>query len=112
MKGKLLAGLFICLSAGINAQPVNTPKEKIHQLVKAYADNKLFSGAVLVAEKGNVIYKNGFGLANREWNIPNTTNTKFRVGSITKQFTSMVIMQLVNEGKIKLDEKITAYLPD
>ena len=46
-----------------------------------------------------------------EWNIPNSYDTKFRLGSITKQFTSMLIMQLVEKGKIKLDDKITDYLP-
>ena len=47
-----------------------------------------------------------------EWNIPNTTDTKFRVGSVTKQFTAMLIMQLVEEGKLKLDVPITTYIPD
>src|SRR2546421_10504112 len=47
-----------------------------------------------------------------EGQIANRPDTKFRLGSITKQFTSMVIMQLVGEGKIALDEKITTYLPD
>ena len=47
-----------------------------------------------------------------EWNIPNTASTKFRLGSITKQFTSMLIMQLVEQGKLKLNGKITDYLPD
>ena len=51
-------------------------------------------------------------LANMEWDIANEPNTKFRLGSITKQFTSMLIMQLVAEGKIQLDEKMTNYLPD
>lgn len=85
--------------------------EKIDALIKHYADQQLFNGAVLVAEKGNVIYKKGVGLANMEWNIRNTTQTKFRIGSITKQFTSMLIMQLVNEDKIQLDAPITRYLP-
>ncbi len=51
-------------------------------------------------------------MANMEWNIPNTPDTKFRLGSITKQFTAMLIMQLVEQGKLKLDGKVTDYLPD
>ncbi len=47
-----------------------------------------------------------------EWNIPNTADTKFRVGSVTKQFTAMLIMQLVEEGKLKLDAPVTTYIPD
>lgn len=71
-----------------------------------------FNGAVLVAENGKVIYKKGLGLANMEWNVPNEVDTKFRLGSITKQFTATLIMQLVEQGKLKLDGKISEYLPD
>ena len=46
-----------------------------------------------------------------EWNIPNTPDTKFRIGSITRQFTSMLIMQLVEQNKIDLQGKLTDYLP-
>ncbi|HET6891567.1 MAG TPA: serine hydrolase, partial [Pyrinomonadaceae bacterium] len=61
---------------------------------------------------GKVIYKKGFGLANMEWNIPNAPDTRFRLGSITKQFTATLIMQLVEQGKLKLDGKISDYLPE
>ena len=81
--------------------------DKIDAVVKHYADQQLFNGSVLVAEKGNVIYKNAVGLANMEWEIPNTTKTKFRVGSVSKQFTSMLIMQLVNDRKIDLQKRVT-----
>jgi len=89
-----------------------THAEHTDALISAYNKLRQFNGSALVAEKGSVILSKGYGLANMEWQIPNTPDTKFRVGSITKQFTSMVIMQLVGEGKIKLDEKITNYLPD
>jgi CubicO group peptidase (beta-lactamase class C family) len=86
--------------------------KQIDNLVRRYVDNGQFNGTVLVAENGKVIFKKGYGLANMEWNIPNTTDTRFRLGSITKQFTSMLIMQLVEQGKLKLDGKVTDYLPD
>jgi CubicO group peptidase (beta-lactamase class C family) len=86
--------------------------EQIDALLSAYHQKRQFNGAALVAEKGNVILKKGYGMANMEWQIPNTPDTKFRLGSITKQFTSMIVMQLVKEGRIGLDEKITTYLPD
>jgi CubicO group peptidase (beta-lactamase class C family) len=89
-----------------------THAEKIDALLAAYNKQRFFNGSALVAEHGKVILRKGYGLANMEWQIPNAPDTKFRLGSITKQFTSMVIMQLVGEGKIKLDEKITTYLPD
>lgn len=89
-----------------------THAEKIDALLSAYNKQRYFNGSALVAENGKVILRKGYGLANMEWQIPNGPDTKFRLGSITKQFTSMVIMQLVSEGKINLDEKITTYLPD
>ncbi|MCP4099109.1 MAG: serine hydrolase, partial [Planctomycetaceae bacterium] len=61
----------------------------IQQLCKATAETGLFSGAVLVADKGEVIFKQAFGMANHEWNIPNTTDTKFRIASVSKQFCTM-----------------------
>ena len=84
---------------------------KIDKLVLQYADCCSFTGTVLVSEHDKVIFKKGYGLANREWNIPNTPDVKFRLGSITKQFTSMLIMQQVAKGAIKLDGHLSDYLP-
>ncbi|MFT5386316.1 MAG: CubicO group peptidase (beta-lactamase class C family), partial [Saprospiraceae bacterium] len=89
-----------------------TKVEKIHKLISACAEYGQFSGSVLVAEKGKIIYKKGFGMANMEWDIPNKTNTKHRLASISKQFTAMLIVQLLAEDKLKLDEPIISYLPD
>lgn len=83
----------------------------MEQLCQATADTGLFSGAVLVADQGEVIFKRAFGMANHQWSIPNTTDTKFRLGSVSKQFCSMIVMQLVQEGKLNLDDKITDHLP-
>ncbi|HEY0431989.1 MAG TPA: serine hydrolase domain-containing protein, partial [Pyrinomonadaceae bacterium] len=85
---------------------------KIDALMSLYHKYQQFNGAVLVADNGSVIYKKGFGPANMEWNIPNEPNTKFRLGSITKQFTAALILQLVEQGKVKLDGKVSDYLPD
>lgn len=95
-----------------NLSATVTHSQRIDALISAYNKLRQFNGSALVAEEGKVVLEKGYGLANMEWQIPNTADTKFRLGSITKQFTSMVIMQLVSEGKIKLDEKITTYLPD
>ena len=85
---------------------------KIQEVLTLAQKYRQFNGSALVAENGKVIYKGGFGLANMEWNIPNTPDTKFRLGSITKQFTATIILQLVEQGKIKLDGKLSDYLPD
>lgn len=96
-----------------NAQFTNTTKaDKIDELVSRYAEYGKFDGAILVAEEGKVIYQKAFGWANREWDIPNQTDTKFRIASMTKQFTAMLIMQLVAEKQLTLTEPITTYLPE
>lgn len=70
------------------------------------------SGAVLVADRGQIVYQRAFGMANSDWDIPNTPATKFRLASITKQFTAMLVLQLVHDGQLALDAPITRYLPD
>ena len=104
--------LFVYVRPALVQDGAKDKAKKIDELMQTYYDNKQFNGTVLVAEKGSVIYKKGFGLANMEWNIPNEPDVKFRIGSITKQFTSMLIMQLVQEGKIKLEGKLIDYLTD
>src|SRR5436190_989355 len=83
---------------------------QIDELVSVYNKYGQFNGSALVAEHGNVILKKGYGLANMEWNIPNEPDTKFRLGSITKQFTATLILQLAEQGKLKLDGKVSDYL--
>lgn len=104
--------LFVFLlmtTATAFAQP---SAKAIDALIKQYYDYGQFNGSILVADNGKIIYEKGFGMANMEWSIPNQPDTKFRIGSVTKQFTATLILQLVEEGKIKLDGKITDYLPD
>lgn len=101
--------LLLCASTVVFAQD---KAARIDELMKAYNEYGQFNGSVLVAENGRVIYKKGYGLANMEWKTPNEPDTKFRLASVTKQFTAAAILQLVDQGKIKLDGKITDYLPD
>ena len=90
----------------------NDKAQKINDLVSQYNKNGDFMGSVLVSENGKVIYKKAFGLANIGWETPNTMDTKFRLASMTKQFTSMLVLQMVEKGKMKLDAKITDYIPE
>lgn len=114
--GRLVFILFIAIPSCFLVYPIELAAQdkasKIDELVTKTFENRQFNGSVLVAEHGKVIYKKGFGYANLEWKIPNKPDSKFRVGSITKQFTAMLVMQLVEEGKIKLDAKLTDYIPD
>jgi CubicO group peptidase (beta-lactamase class C family) len=82
------------------------------QFVQAYVSLNRFQGSALLAQDGQPIFRKSYGLANAEWNIGNTPDTKFRLGSITKQFTSALILQLVEQGQVKLDDSIRKYYPD
>src|SRR5688500_2787906 len=87
-----------------------TLEKKIDELVGAHMAVNGFSGSVLLARGGKPLVAKGYGFANAEWRIPNTTNTKFRIGSITNQFTSMIVMQLREQGKIKLEGSMCLYV--
>ena len=100
--------LYIIIGGLCFAQDKNA---KIDQLVTAYIDSGDIHGVVLVAEKGEIIYTRANGLANIEWDIPNTIDTRFRIYSMSKQFTALLIMQLVEAGRIDLQKPITEYLP-
>ncbi len=107
--------LFVCAMVVVVLQGHLVAQDKaakIDEVMTAAHKYRLFNGSALVAENGKVIYKKGLGLANMEWNIPNTPETRFRLGSITKQFTAALILQLVEQGKLKLDGKLSDYLPD
>ena len=107
--------LWLFIATILLSQPVAFAQDhaaKIQEMLTLANKYRQFNGSVLVAENGKIIYKGAYGPANMEWNIPNTPDTKFRLGSITKQFTATVIMQLVEQGKIKLDAKLSDYLPD
>ncbi|MFP4092865.1 MAG: serine hydrolase [Cyclobacteriaceae bacterium] len=109
--------LLIVTWIGISlAEPVMAQEEKqsaaIDEIFSRYHQFEHFQGAVLVAKKGEVFYKKAFGLANREWNIPNQPDTRFDIASISKQFTAMLVMQLIEEGKIHPDSSLSTYLPE
>ncbi len=112
---RFLKSLLLVLFSSILFIPNSNAQskvDKIEELMKLYSEYGQFNGSVLVAENGKVVFKNGFGMANMEWDIPNASNTKHRLGSITKQFTAMLILQLVEDGKLNLNTPITTYLPD
>ncbi|MGB5024690.1 MAG: serine hydrolase [Saprospiraceae bacterium] len=87
-------------------------KEKLAEVMNAYHDFNMFDGAVLVAENDEIIYKDAFGLANREWDIPNSIDTKFMIGSISKPITATLMLILVQKGLVGLDKTIEDYLPE
>jgi D-alanyl-D-alanine carboxypeptidase len=111
------------LSSTLNATP-RPPDLAIPRLTEAEALAKLsarvdelakddrFSGAVLVARNGKVLLQKAWGRANRETGAPVTLDTQFRLGSMNKMFTAVAILQLVEAGKLALDDPIGKHLPD
>ncbi len=88
------------------------PAEAIDSTLTRLHDYGLFNGVVLAAHGDEIIYHEAFGMANFEWAIPNTTDTRFKIASITKSFTANLVLSLVEDGKLSLDDVITDYLPD
>lgn len=110
MKKLFISILFVILNAlSLFAQ---STEFKINELMSAYADNGQFYGTILVKKGGKTIYENAFGLANREWDIQNTNDTKFLIGSIGKPFTALMTLILVDDGLINLDSTINIYIPE
>ncbi len=85
---------------------------RVDQYLQQLAEEKRFSGTVLIAKKGEILFQKGYGMANYELNVENTTDTKFQVGSITKQFTALAIMQLAEKGELDVQDPISKYFPD
>jgi len=96
---------ILCLSAV--AQTADLPS-----FIRDYAVTKQFNGSVLIKKDSKIIYNNSFGLANREFNVPASNDTEYKVCSITKSLTAVLILQLYEQGKIDLHQKIIAYLPN
>jgi CubicO group peptidase (beta-lactamase class C family) len=107
-KNTFLSILFISAAQILFAQ---SKEAKLSEIMNTYHNFNMFDGAVLVAENGKVIYKEAFGLANREWNIPNSTDTKFMIGSISKPITATLVLILAEKGLINLDKTVGDYLP-
>jgi CubicO group peptidase (beta-lactamase class C family) len=104
-----IAMLMFCLSPGADAQDL----ARMEQAIRSHADEtKSFMGAVLVARERQVLLSRGYGSANLEWNVPNTPATKFRLGSVTKQFTATAILLLEERGKLRTDDPVKKHMPD
>ncbi len=84
---------------------------RIDELIAAYHDLDAFNGMVLVADGEGIILEKGYGDAEVEWGIPNAPDVRYRVGSITKQFTAAAVMRLVDEGRLSLDATLSSVLP-
>lgn len=106
----LLAALFTSLA--LPAQPAPPDVARMETLIQARVADSSFMGSILVARGDQVILSKGYGSANLELNVPNTPHTKFRLGSVTKQFTAASILLLAERGKLSLDDPVRKHWPD
>ncbi|MDX1393560.1 MAG: serine hydrolase [Gemmatimonadota bacterium] len=88
-----------------------TRAERADRFMQAFHDQRRFNGVVLVADEGEILYRGAFGFADDEGG-PNDVSTRFRIASITKQFTAATIMRLVEAGALRLDAPIRDYIPE
>jgi CubicO group peptidase (beta-lactamase class C family) len=100
--------LFAACALAQEAAPITS---KLEEYLSAAAKQG-FTGSALVARDGKVIYSKGYGMANAEWDIPNTPQTKFRLGSITKQFTAASILLLQERGKLGVQDPVCKYIAE
>src|SRR5688572_2840216 len=80
--------------------------------MRAAVEHGQFSGTVLVAKDGVTLFRRSYGLASQELNVPNTDDTVYRLQSITKPFTALLIMMLQEEGRLRGDDLACKYLAD
>jgi CubicO group peptidase (beta-lactamase class C family) len=110
--------------AGIGRRPPKPPTTETRKLgekdiareldafTKKLAAADVFSGTILLARNGEVVYKGVFGMANKDFNAPNRIDTKFNLGSMNKMFTAVAVAQLVEKGKMSFDDPLSKFIPD
>jgi CubicO group peptidase (beta-lactamase class C family) len=105
--GAGLLATILCSCTGASSS-----KHKIAQVLLEYHRNGRFSGSALVRYGDTVVYEGAFGYADETWKVANSPLTRFQIGSLTKQFTAALILELAQQGRIDLDATLSVYLPD
>ncbi len=114
MKRVMFAALIFIAAILITAHPASgrNYKHKLEDYLDAAHRLWGFSGAVLVADHGRILLNRGYGMSNQDLGEPNTPETRFFIGSITKQFTAAAILALQEDSLLNIDDSIAKYLPD
>ena len=86
-------------------------QSKLDEFLGQLEQNNKLMGGLVIAQDGQVVYENYVGFASVPDQVPNSQQTKFRIGSITKMFTATMVMQLVDEGRLTLDTKLASFYP-
>lgn len=96
----------------IYAQTETDPAAQIDALVNQLVNKKQFNGSLLIAKGNTIVLNKGYGMADIEKSIPNTPDTKFRIGVLTEQFTSMAILMLQEQNKLSIEDSLCKYVDD
>ena len=106
------AGVAMVVAGDPPPQPGQDVAKRVDRILAAYEKYGMFDGAVLLATRGEIVFKHAYGMANRDWDIPNSTDTKFSIASLGKAMTAHLVLKLADQGRLALDERIGAYLPN
>src|SRR5687768_3631115 len=113
MKCLLITTLLITLSVSLRAQQLSKQDQQfVDSVMSAYYKPDEPGAVLLIAGGGKAIYRKAFGLANLEFNVDNKPENVFRIGSMSKQFTAVCVLQLAQIGKLNLQDDIRKYIPD
>ncbi|MCJ8211702.1 beta-lactamase family protein [Mucilaginibacter sp. RS28] len=104
--------LLYLLLLSIGSLPIQAQPKKLQSFINGYVAKHQFDGTILIQENGKVSYHKSYGLVNREFALPATNDTRYKICSITKSFTAVLILQLYDAGKIDLNAKMKTYLPN
>lgn len=119
--GRALITVLIILIVSCNQNGSNSDRQKpaetlsislYDSLMQAYSGFNKFSGVALLAKGDSILFQKAYGMANHEWQVKNTINTRFKIGSLTKSFTAYLTFLKVQKGIINLDDKVINFIPE
>jgi len=105
----------VCTLTGVCSGAAQTKDEaatkaRLEQVANSYTPQNAFMGTALVVEGDHVLLDKGYGMASLEWQVPNAPDAKFRLGSLTKQFTATLILLLQQDGKLDVHDPVSKYI--
>src|SRR5437762_14029772 len=106
----------LVISAVAVAEEPNAPDAslaaKVDAYVKRYVESNNFSGSLLIAKAGKIVLSRGYGMANYELSVPNSSRTRFHIASLSKTFTAVAILMLEERGQLRVEDPLTKFIPD
>src|ERR1700690_504031 len=116
LHASVICGILVLGSASASGQDLADKTKQVfdreNTYVTAEVATRTFRGAVLVGMDGKIVFEKAYGLADEEWGVRNTLTTKFRIGSLTKQFTAACVLLLQERGRLNVHDPVSRYLLD